>query len=277
MSDEWPTLLRDARKRLRLSQAQLASHVGVSAEAVRSYEAGRRKPPRGKLDAIFVALDLPIREANAIRESLGLASVGTRFPGGAYPGYFYTIDELHETVEQATWPEFVLNDHMEVVAANRVVAALWGVDFTHEHAVRSVTELNLLAVAAERRFAERVANWDECVEVMAGIMKFQSDYPDALDNPRPYLDGVLAQFAKAGPEFVERLIKAWVRAEPAVAKCRWFYPMVWDEPGIGVMRFTSLVNTASEPDGLSFNDWIPLDAEAWVNLERVKARGATAK
>ena len=39
------------------------------------------------------------------------------------------------------------------------------------------------------------------------------------------------------------------------------------------MRFHAIVSTASEPDGLAINDWIPLDAESWSVLEAVKARG----
>jgi len=34
----------------------------------------------------------------------------------------------------------------------------------------------------------------------------------------------------------------------------------------------NLINTASEPDGLSFNDWVPQDAASWDTLERVKSR-----
>ena len=34
-----------------------------------------------------------------------------------------------------------------------------------------------------------------------------------------------------------------------------------------------MVNPASEPDGLAFNDWIPLDGETWaalVQLEKLR-------
>jgi hypothetical protein len=39
-------------------------------------------------------------------------------------------------------------------------------------------------------------------------------------------------------------------------------------------RRWSVVGTASEPGGLSFNDWQPLDAETWAVLERVKRRAS---
>jgi len=36
------------------------------------------------------------------------------------------------------------------------------------------------------------------------------------------------------------------------------------------MRFLAMVSTASEPDGLAFNDWIPVDASSWEVLAMVK-------
>jgi hypothetical protein len=39
------------------------------------------------------------------------------------------------------------------------------------------------------------------------------------------------------------------------------------------MRFLAVVNTASEPDGLAFNDWMPVGAETWKNFEELQKRG----
>ena len=55
---------------------------------------------------------------------------------------------------------------------------------------------------------------------------------------------------------------------------RWGYRVVWRDEEFGEMRFHGIVGTASEPSGLGFNDWIPLDAETWAVLERVKTRAA---
>ena len=46
--------------------------------------------------------------------------------------------------------------------------------------------------------------------------------------------------------------------------------MVWVDPDVGTLRFRAMVNTASEPDGLAFNDWIPLDAATWDGLARLE-------
>ena len=51
---------------------------------------------------------------------------------------------------------------------------------------------------------------------------------------------------------------------------RWHYDVTWRHAQ-GRMRFRGVVSTANEREGLAFNDWIPLDAETWLALERAKA------
>jgi hypothetical protein len=48
------------------------------------------------------------------------------------------------------WPEFVINDPVEVLAVNRAAEALWRIDFAHERGVRTRAQMNLLSVAGER-------------------------------------------------------------------------------------------------------------------------------
>lgn len=58
------------------------------------------------------------------------------------------------------------------------------------------------------------------------------------------------------------------------SQCRWSYRVVWRDLELGEMRFHCLVSTASEPDGLAFNDWHPVDSDTWSVLEQVTARHA---
>jgi len=75
------------------------------------------------------------------------------------------------------------------------------------------------------------------------------------------------------PKYVARFLQLWETAPSAWdKKARWTYPVVWDEPGIGILRFESIASPANDPDGLAFNDWIPLDAATWQGLEQLKAR-----
>ena len=49
-------------------------------------------------------------------------------------------------------------------------------------------------------------------------------------------------------------------------------PVVWQGPDVGVHRCEILLTAANEPDGLAFNDWIPVDAATWTALDAVKRR-----
>jgi hypothetical protein len=57
---------------------------------------------------------------------------------------------------------------------------------------------------------------------------------------------------------------------------RWNYPVTWREPGFDDIQFLGIVTTASEPDALSFNDWIPIDAASYATMERVIGARNTA-
>ncbi len=83
---------------------------------------------------------------------------------------------------------------------------------------------------------------------------------------------MLAEFAKGDPAFLKRLIEVWTSAVPWPAKVRQQYRVVWSDPGYGEMRFLAQITTASEPGGLAFNDWHPVDAGTWTVLELVKKR-----
>jgi hypothetical protein len=71
------------------------------------------------------------------------------------------------------------------------------------------------------------------------------------------------------PGAIPQLVAAWESTPPQAAKVRWTYRLVWREPGIGDIEFRSLVSLASEPDGLWFNDWVPVDAEGHARLAAV--------
>ena len=272
MDAAWRHKLRAARLKVGVSQREVAELAGVSQESIRAYEAGRRRPTRERLTTILQALQTPAYDANEILEAAGFSSTPTLFPSDEFPSYFFTIDELQSEVELVAWPEFVLNNANEVVAANAAVQALWGIDFAQERATRTRAQLNLLSVASQRKFADRMVNWDECVAVMAAIFKGHPVNPASLDEPDPYFSEVLQEFADGDPAFLARLVQIWMATPGRDAKVRWSYRVVWRDEEFGEMRFHCIVGTASEPGGLSFNDWQPIDAETWAVLEQVKAR-----
>lgn len=276
MDSVWRHKLREVRQRIGISQREVAERAGLSRESIRAYETGRRRPTRAGLTAILQALEATAYETNEILEAAGMVTPATLFPGDEYPNFFFTIEELQTEVELVEWPEFVLNNANELVAANACAQALWGIDFAHERTTRTRAQLNLLSVASEHRFADRIVNWDECVATLAAVFKGRPVNPASLDEPDPYFSEVLREFAAGDPAFLARLVQIWVTTPARDAKVRWSYRVVWRDEEFGEMRFRSVVGTANDPGGLSFNDWQPLDAETWGVLERVKARASLA-
>jgi transcriptional regulator with XRE-family HTH domain len=269
----WRALLRSERLRLRLTQTELARRVGLSAETVRKYEAGTRTPDRDHLDRLLVALEVSQPKRRAALESAGFIAPSTLFGPANAPFYYFTVPELRAFVEGVPWPQFVTDNLCQVVVANRAAGALWGVDVAAELARRARPQINLLSIAAERQFSQRVANWDEAVAILISIVKALPEGGSTLDDLGPLFLEVLDAFAANDPTAVPRLLALWERTPVQTAKVRWMYPIDWVEPGVGELHFRCLVSIASEPDCLFFNDWIPLDPTTLERLDRVKQTG----
>ncbi len=193
----------------------------------------------------------------------------TRFPPEVTPDYFYTIEQAAEEIELSPWPACVMNDMMDVVAANRLAQTLWDIDFERE--LTGPGEHNLLSVASNPRFGGKIANWDEAVRTPVSILKAHGlAEPEESDG---YFASVMQHFFEGDPTYVARFLNVWQNTPARDAKCRWHFPIVWEEPELGRLQFRVVVSTASEPDGLAFNDWMPLDARTWEALERLKREG----
>jgi transcriptional regulator with XRE-family HTH domain len=268
MSDDWRQSLREARTRERLSRAALARTASVSPETVRNYEDGRRPATAPTLKKLLDALKLERGARNQLLLDAGFAPDGFTLR----PSYNldYTIEQAADLIETYAWPSFVMNEMHEVLAANATAQELWGVDLRHEFA--DPIERNLLSVASNPRFAERCVNWDEAVGVIAAGFKSHTRGPEDIDAPSPYMQAVLERFFAGDEKYVKRFLDAWEKAPYREIRMRWSYPVVWDEPDAGRMRFHGLVSSMSESDGYACNDWIRLDAATWDALERVKER-----
>ena len=270
---DWRSLLRAERQRLGFTQAHVAAKAGISAETVRKYETGGRTPDRAHLERLLVALDVAAMDRRSVLEAAGFRGPDTLFPPGTAPRYYFNRAELHEFVEHVPWPQFVADKLMEVVAANRAAQALWGIDFASETARRKRAQLNILAVAAERHFRERIINWDACLATMIGIVKALPEGGPELDGLGPLFEEVVGAYVTNDPSAIPRLLALWEKTPAQAAKVRWMYDIHWREPGVGDLHFRALVSVASEPDGLSFSDWIPLDATTHEHLASLTAAG----
>jgi transcriptional regulator with XRE-family HTH domain len=251
---------------------------GLSYETVRGYENGRRSPTRESLLKLLAVLRMTAAAANAVVEGAGFAAEQTLYPPHEFPQYYYHVDELQRVINHRPWPSLATNDAMYVIAANRALQALWGIDYAKEKRRRSGDQLSLFTIGGDYRFIDRVANWPEIISIIASVNKGR---PQRTVLTAMALGVVAAMQATAGGDeaLLKRLLKIWQRAKPAPARVQWDFPLQWRDPEFGELRFRVMVSVASEPDMLSFQDWHPVDADTWQVMDKVMARetGAAPK
>ncbi|MCZ2109603.1 MAG: helix-turn-helix transcriptional regulator [Dehalococcoidia bacterium] len=264
---EWAALLRKARSDIGMSRPALAANAGVSAQTVKAYELGFRRPSRALLTSLLDVLEVDRRLRNEILVGAGFAPDGERL-GPTNPDYMYTVDEARALADTLPWPCHVTSELMEVVAANGVAQRLWGVDLEHE--LPGPVDRNLATFATNPRFADRVTNWEAVVSVAVGVLK--GHHRGAVPLPETttaYFAAVMERVFDGNARYVRRLLNLWERVPPRVPKIRWFYDVNWSDRVVGEMRFRVSVAMADEPGGLMFHDWIPADAQTWSRLDAV--------
>jgi hypothetical protein len=237
---------------------------------VKAYEMGLRHPSRHLLAALLDALKMDRAARDEVFESAGFAAIGAQIGPAIQPGYRYTVTEAQEYVNSLRWPAFMVDDLMRVVVANRPVQALWGVEIDQE--MPDVNERNMLRFCSDPRFASRLANWDELVSVGISIFKGHHLGAESLDAPSSFFQQILNDLTQGDAQYVARFFKIFESVEPAKAKVRWGYRVLWDEPDVGDLEFQCIITEANEPRGHTFNDWIPANAETWQRLDVLQQR-----
>src|SRR5262245_43143431 len=114
-------LLRDWRRRLRMSQLDVASRSAVSARHVSSIDTGRSRPSREMILPLAQRLDIPLRERNRVLLAAGYA------PG--FSEHAFTERDMapaREAIERLLrahepFPALVVDRHWNLVASNRGV------------------------------------------------------------------------------------------------------------------------------------------------------------
>lgn len=151
-------LLRDWRATLRLSQLDLALTAGLSARHLSCVETGKAQPSRELIARLADALEIPLRERNALLIAAGYAP--------KYPETALGTPELarvRRAIEvplghQEPYPAFLLNRHRDVLMANRAAARvnrflLGGRASAHGNMLRQLFDPNDLRPA--------LVNWEE--------------------------------------------------------------------------------------------------------------------
>src|SRR5687767_8735417 len=108
-------LLREWRSMRRISQMELSFEAGVSARYLSCIESGKARPSREMVSALADALEMPLRERNALMLTAGFT-----------PGYSETpllkpaFDRMRQAIDcilehQEPYPAFVINRRWDIV------------------------------------------------------------------------------------------------------------------------------------------------------------------
>lgn len=151
-------LLREWRSVRRLSQLDLALEAGVSARHLSCVETGKAQPSRDMIARLADALDMPLRERNALLMAGGFAPT--------YPESALGTPELAKVrhaidlilAQQEPYPAFLLDRHWDILMANRAALrvnafVMGGRTSAHGNMIRQIFDPEDLRSA--------VVNWEE--------------------------------------------------------------------------------------------------------------------
>jgi transcriptional regulator with XRE-family HTH domain len=189
-------LLRHWRASRRLSQLALSLEADVSSRHLSYVETGRSQPSREMVLRLADALDIPLRERNALLVAAGYA-----------PKYFETglgapeMTQIRSAIElilkhQEPYPAFLLDRHWNILMANqaaqRCTRFLLGADPTEMNMMRLILDPNALR--------PRLVNWEETAQDLIRHLHEQIAASPSDDRAKALLAEVLAY-----PDVPERL------------------------------------------------------------------------
>lgn len=149
------SLLRRFRSLRKMSQLDLSIVAGVSARHVSFVESGRARPSREMLLVLGRALDLPLREQNALLEAGGFAaSFGAR---GLDSKELAVVARSVQTMLRHLdpHPSIALDAQWSILFANRAARWLFGAVVGGADVIGA----NLARLAFSRPARERILNW----------------------------------------------------------------------------------------------------------------------
>lgn len=182
-------LLREWRAARRLSQLDLALDANVSPRHLSCVETGKSQPSREMITRLADALDMPLRERNALLVAAGYAP--------RYPETALATPELAQVrraiefilAQQEPYPAFVLNRHWDVLMANAAATRV-NAFVMHGRAGRHANMIRQIFDPEDLRGA--VDNWEEVAGDLIRHLHGEVAAAPSDDVARALLDEVLA-------------------------------------------------------------------------------------
>ncbi len=264
MFPEWSTLLRDARKSMRVSRQTLATTSWVSRASIKAYELGIRKPSSDTLNAILDALRLNPAQANAIRLAAGFA------PDIPNESHITIPWSISQRVESTQWPSCLMTITSEVVVTNSIFRKLLSL----ESSEGVVSERNGLLYMLDARFdghtRSQLLNWEECM--VFAISRFKGAMREGWSEDQ-FLLPLREKHSLSEKRYrFRRFLELWELTARRPSRQRYTSRLLWYVPGFGLTRFACLETANHEWSGSYYIDWIPTDDNACRLLDTLAAR-----
>jgi transcriptional regulator with XRE-family HTH domain len=252
----WHDLLRWGRQGSDLTRAEVASAAGVSAEALYSYERGRRRPGDRRLAAIAEAIELDAASNNLIRDQLGYEPAPSRFMAalrsGEAPSPDVRIEHIRAALRAYPWPCFVMDAEGHFRLRNRPGRALgtWG-ERDGGRGYRATHDL--FSLLLDESFQSRTENYLEVAHALLAANLWRP-VVQGLRHPSAYTMRVLREAASRDRTLLPRLREDWLKRGRPLRQMRITFPLVW-RAGDDVLTFDCVVTQWSV-----HHDWWVLDA-----------------
>jgi transcriptional regulator with XRE-family HTH domain len=253
-------LLQYWRKARNLSQLSLAHAAGVSPRHVCFVETGRAKPSREMVLVLATALDVPLRERNALLLAAGFAPLygEARLDAPAIAPVRRALDAILK--QQEPFPAVVLNRQWDILQMNagatRFFASLLG-----DHAPTGVPNV-LRLMFDPTGLRPHVANWEAVAETL--VRRAQREAVGGV--PDAAMSNVLAEVL-AYPDVPARL-----RAPNLFTPQLPVVPVCFTREGVG-FEFFSTITTLGTPQDVTLQElriecFFPANAETEERARR---------
>jgi transcriptional regulator with XRE-family HTH domain len=217
------TMLQQWRKSRRLSQLALAAEATVSLRHLCFIETGRSHPSRTMVLRLAEALDVPLRERNALLLAAGFAPVyqESQLHGPVLDAVRGALDAI--LAQQEPYPAVVMDRSWNIRQTNEAAARLFGL-LAAGHAPGPPGPSNVLRMMLHPQGVRRyVTNWSDVAEALVRRVRREAvggvtdehaqrmlaevlAYPDmpalpAVPDETPLLPIVPVRFARDGQAF----------------------------------------------------------------------------
>lgn len=191
-------LLRYWRGVRRKSQLEVSFDTGISQKHLSFIESGRSVPGREVLIGIAEALDVPLRERNALFLAAGYAPFYAEVAIDA-PGMAPVRKAMRRMLRQHDpYPALVLDRHWNVVDANDSAPRLFNLFTDLSRRPRPRNLLHLVFDPAGLRPA--IANWEQLAPTLIGRL-YRESVARVLDAPGMQLLDALLAYPGVRPEW----------------------------------------------------------------------------